>query len=338
MNHRLYFNRCFTTTSKLIEQMKNNPNHDTFQIVISHSQPNHYLEQHAEYFEIEPHVSDIDYLNYIMLNCMNHNIEMFIPRHQVSTLAEYSKKFQEIGVKPMFVASPEIYQLIDDKVKTYQDLSQTGIIAIPDTYVVSTLKEFQEAYGRITANGGSACLKPISGIGGEGFKRIVEKSELEEAFTTSSTMLTKARLERVLSEQGSVTPFMLSEFMQDDEWSIDCLAKDGELLLAIPRCKADAYRQNIEYREELITIANEITKRYKLSYLYNIQVKYHHGIPHLIEINTRFSGGMYKVGVTGANMLFWAIQLLKGEEPNIPMLRWNVQAFDSLEVHMRSLS
>lgn len=338
MNHRLYFNRCFTTTSKLIEQMKNNLNQDTFQIMITHSQPNHYLERHAHHYEIEPHVSGLDYVNYIMLNCMNHNIEMFIPRHQVSTLAEHQDKFKDIGVKSMFVASPEIYHLIDDKVKTYADLSPTGIVAIPETHVVSTLKEFQEAYDRITSNGGTACLKPISGIGGEGFKRIVEESEAVEAFTTSATMLTRTRLERILESQGSVTPFMMSEFMRDDEWSIDCLAKNGELLLAIPRCKVDNYRQNIEYREELISIANEITKRYNLSYLYNIQVKYHNGIPHLIEINTRFSGGMYKVGATGANMLYWAIQLLKGEEPNIPMLRWNIQAFDTLDVQIHSLS
>lgn len=338
MNHRLYFNRCFTTTSKLIEQMKQNPNKDTFDIVISHSMPNHYLQQHTEHYEIEPSISGMDYVNYVMINCMKHNIEMLIPRHQVTTLSEHEDKIRDIGVKPMFVATPDIYRLIDNKVATYEDLAPTGIVAIPQTHIISTLSEFKDAYASILNKGSKACLKPISGIGGEGFKRVVEMSETEEAFTTSATALSRTRLERVLEAEGSVTPFMMSEFMADDEWSIDCLAKDGELIVAVPRCKIDAYRQNIEYREDLIEIARKITKRYKLSYLFNIQVKYHNGIPYLVEINTRFSGGMYKVGATGANMLYWAVQVLKGEEPQIPNLIWNIQASDSLEFERKKIS
>ncbi|MFF2531448.1 ATP-grasp domain-containing protein [Brevibacillus sp. NPDC058079] len=332
--HRIYFNRCFTTTSKLIEQMKNNPNKDTFNIIISHSQPNHYLQRHTEHYEIEPTCSEDEYLHYIMHNCMKHDIEMFIPRHRATRLAEDAKGLHKIGVKPMFVATPEIYQLLDNKVKTYEDLALTGIVAIPDAHVVRTIDDFKHAYESILSKGSKACLKPISGIGGEGFKRILEMNETEEAFLSSSTALSKTRLERVLQTEGSVSPFMMSEFMEDEEYSIDCLAKDGELLVAIPRRKVDHYRQNIEYREELIEIAEKITKRYKLSFLFNIQTKYHKGLPYLVEINTRFSGGMYKSGATGANMLYWAIQLLKGEDPQIPNLYWNVQAYDSLEFNM----
>jgi biotin carboxylase len=332
-HHRIYFNRCFTTTSKLIEQMKRNPNGDTFDIFMSHSQPNHYLERHAEHFEIEPSLSDKEYVEYIINNCIKHNVEMFVPRQRVTVLAQEEKRFREIGVKPMFVATPEIYRLIDNKVAVYNDLMDTGIVPIPSTYIIDSLEGFKEAYKKIQIKGSKACLKPISGIGGEGFKRILEISETEEAFLSSATALSRTRLERVL-EKGSFTPFMMSEFMENEEYSIDCLAKEGELIVAIPRRKVDAYRQNLEYREELIEIAQKITKRYKLSYLFNIQVKYHNGLPYLVEINTRFSGGMYKVGATGANMLYWAIQLLKDEKPKIPNLYWNVQTYDSLEFHM----
>jgi biotin carboxylase len=330
MHYRLYFNRCFTTTSKLIEQMKNNPNEDTFDIVMSHSMPNHYLQQHTEHFEVEPPIRGKEYADYIASNCETHHVDMLIPRHNVTDLAEHREAFK--AYNPMFVATAEIYRLIDNKVAIYEDLQPTGIVPIPHTHIVSSYDNFITAYQSILDKGSKACIKPISGIGGEGFKRILDDmSELSEAFLSSASALSFDRIARVLRNNNEFTPFMMSEFMEDDEFSIDCLAKDGELIIGIPRRKIDSYRQNIEYREELIEIARKIAKRYNLSYLFNVQVKYHRGLPYLVEINTRFSGGMYKVGATGANMLYWAIQVLKGEEPNIPRLRWNIQAFDTLE-------
>lgn len=336
MKHRIYFNRCFTTTSKLIEQIKQNPNGDTFDFVISHSRPNHYLEQHAIHFEVEPVLKDKDYAEYVLSNCMKHSVDFFIPRFQVSTLVEYQKRFEDIGIKSMFVASPEIYRLIDNKLKTYEDLKDTDIIAIPETFIVRNAKEFEAAYEKVRAKGSKACIKPVSGIGGEGFKRILEINEVEELYLPSSTALSLDRAKRIF-EKENIPPFMMSEFMENEEYSIDCLARQGELLVAIPRRKVDSYRQNIEYREELIEIAQKIAKRYGFNYLFNFQVKYHHGLPYLVEINTRFSGGMYKSGATGANLLYWAIQLLKNEEPSIPKLQWNIQIYDSLDFHARPI-
>lgn len=337
MKYRIYFNRCFTTTSKLIEQIKQNSNGDTFDIVISHSRPNHYLEQHAVHFEVEPVLKGKDYADYIVSNCMKHSVEFFIPRFQVTTLVKHQSRLQELGIKAMFVASPEIYRLIDNKLETYNDLRNTDIVAIPETFIVRNAKEFETAYENIKAKGSKACIKPVSGIGGEGFKRILDQvSEVDELYLPSSTALSLDRAKRIF-ENDNIPPFMMSEFMEDEEYSIDCLAKQGELLVAVPRRKVDHYRQNIEYREELIEIAKKIAKRYSFNYLFNIQIKYHHGLPYLVEINTRFSGGMYKSGATGANLLYWAIQLLKDEEPRIPKLRWNIQIYDSLDFQVRPI-
>lgn len=338
---KIYFNRCFTTTSQLIEQLNQNPNNDSYEYIISHSMPNHYLETHASHFEIEPSLTGQAYAGYILNNLKAHNVDFFLPRFQVTTLVKYAHLFEKMGVPTMFVTSDENYQLIENKVALYDDLKPTGIIAIPDTYIVSNLDGFKESYQAIKEQGWSnVCYKPIEGIGGEGFKRIRESIDMkDELFLSSAVQISKERVEDSLARAGQVTPFMLSGFMEGDEYSVDCLAKDGELILAIPRKKVDPYRQSFEYMPELIQIAKDITKRYNMSFLFNIQVKYQRGIPYLVEINTRTSGGLYKAHATGVNMLYEAVRLLEGKEPTTDMhdVTWNVQAYDQLTFGTQSI-
>jgi len=338
---KIYLNRCFTTTSQLIEQLHQNPLKESFELIISHSMPNHYLQSHASHFEIEPTLTGQAYAGYILNNLKTHSPDFFLPRYQVIDLVKFAHLFEKLGVPTMFVTSEENYQLIENKVALYEDLKSTGIIPIPDTHIVSNLEEFQDSYQKIKASGwSSVCYKPIQGIGGEGFKRIRESIGIaDELFLSSAVQISKERVEDSLSRVENVTPFMLSGFMEGDEYSVDCLAKDGELLLAIPRKKVDKYRQNLELVPELIQIAKEITKRYNMSYLFNIQVKYHKGIPYLVEMNTRTSGGLYKAYATGANMLYESVRLLEGKEPTIEMddVNWNVQTFDHLTFGTHSI-
>lgn len=337
---KIYLNRCFTTSSQLILQVHENPQKEKYDFLISHSTPNHYLEELSSHFEVEPELKEDAYVDYIMNNIEKHQIDLFIPRYQVTELVRHAEKFEELGVPTMFVTSKENYELIDNKIALYNDLKSTGIVAIPETYVVSNLKEFTEAYDSIRAKGWMVCYKPIQGIGGEGFKRIRESIEIQdELFLSSAVQISKERVEESLRRAGHVTPFMMSGFMEEDEYSIDCLAKDGDLILAVPRRKVDKYHQHLENIPELIKIAEDITKRYNMSYLFNIQVKYHDGIPYLIEMNTRTSGGLYKTNATGANMMYQAIRLLEGKKPTISMkdLTWNVEAYDHLSFGVKEL-
>lgn len=56
------------------------------------------------------------------------------------------------------------------------------------------------------------------------------------------------------------------------------------------------------------------TKKFNLSNIYNIQVKYHKGEVYLIEINTRMSGGTFKSCMSGINLMSKTVDLLNGEK------------------------
>lgn len=335
----IYFNRCFTQTAKVIDILQKNPNGETFNIFISHSSPNHYLEAVADHYEIEPKLKGMEYVDYILNFCQTHAIDIFIPRKEVTELVKHKEAFDKLGVKVLFMGSEEVYDLLNDKVATYQDLEGTGIVNIPKTHAITSFEEFQKAYEEIRQTGDLACMKPISGIGGDGFKIIRETlCEVDELYTTTGTNISKHRVERVLQSIDNIQPFMMSAFLEDEEYSIDCLGQDGELIVAVPRRKIDRYRNNIEYREELIDIAKQLTKRYKLSALYNIQVRYHKGEPYLIEINTRMSGGMYKSCFAGVNFPYLAIQLLRDEKVEVPdTLHYDFQIFMTNHFNFKEL-
>jgi len=170
-------------------------------------------------------------------------------------------------------------------------------------------------------------MKPISGIGGNGFKKIIETmTEIDELYLSTGSTIAKERIARILQDSRNVEPFIVMEYLEGDEFSIDCLAYQGELIRAIPRRKIDLYCQNVEHRIDLIVIAQKLTKKFNLSYLYNIQVKYHKGKLYLLEINTRMSAGIHKSSLAGVNFLYLAIKLLNGEAvTNRETIRWDFQ-------------
>ncbi|AFQ44171.1 ATP-grasp domain-containing protein [Desulfosporosinus meridiei] len=323
---RIYFNRCFSSTHKIIQRFLADNNSQKYELYISHVSPNIYLEEIADYFEVEPAIDGKDYADYCLDFCQKHNINIFIPRYNVSTLIKFKDLFENLGVKVMFVGNSETYQLLDNKLKTYEALKNKDILGIPKSFSVRNYPDFQMAEDQISKNG-KTCLKPISGIGGDGFKLIIDTmSEEDELYKTTSSTIVKDRIVRILKNSNNLKPFMVMEYLEGDEYSIDCLANRGELIIAIPRRKLDLYRQNIEYREDLIELAQKLAKEFSLSYLFNIQIKYHRGKAYLIEINTRMSAGIHKSCFTGVNLLDLGIKLLMGKKVTTPEnIRWGIQ-------------
>jgi len=340
----IYFNRCFTQTSKIIELIQSNDEGRKFKIFISHSTKNNYLESVSDYFEVEPQVEQKElkgeaYVNYCLNFCKTHEIDIFIPRNQVTTLIKYKQEFEKIGVKTMFIGDFDAYDILNDKIKTAEILKDTNVVLIPLTFKIDNINDYQSAYAKIKETGSSACMKPIVGIGGNGFKKISEDiSELSEIYNTNAFTISKEHLDKVLSSNDKIEPFLMSEYMEDNEYSIDCLSKNGELVIAVPRRKVDRYRQNIEYVEKLIEISRRVTKFFNLSYLYNIQVKYHHGKIYLIEVNTRMSGGLHKACLTGVNFPYLAIKLLLDEKIELPKtINYNFQLYVTNDFEIKQL-
>lgn len=131
---------------------------------------------------------------------------------------------------------------------------------------------------------------------------------------------------------------MVMELLPDEEVSIDCLAdSEGKLLAAIPRRKSSGRIYLLEDKPELLEIASRVAERCRIPFVYNIQVKYNNGVPKLLEINPRMSGGLYITCLSGVNMPYLAVKAILGQPFEPPIPQFGIQAsYLELPVLMKS--
>ena len=309
----VYFNSCFTQTAEAIKFLKLSKNN--IKIFITNKYENIYLKNISDFYEIEKeYTSDEEYTEFCLNFCKTHKIDVFYVRYKATELSKYKYRFDEIGVKTTFVTDFNTYKLLDNKVNTYKALESDNIIKIPPYGIATNFEEYKELYKTIKESGFTVCIKPVDGIGGVGFKQIKDDiTAYDELMHGNFTSISKERADFVLKTQNVFKPLMVLGYLEGDEYSIDCLAKNGELIDAIPRIKINGYTQLIEPRKDIIDVARKLTNKFGLNNIFNIQVKYHKNQLYLIEINTRMSGGIFKSCMSGINIMSKSLNLLLGK-------------------------
>lgn len=328
---RIWFNRWFSTVAHYIEFLRNNEEGTKFEIFGSHPNKDSIYLQYCDKVEIEPDIKGEEYVEYCLDFCRRNKIDIFIPRKENVNISRHIHKFNELGVKVLVYDKVDMVEMMDNKVKMYLEIEEKRkrgieLIDIPEYVVVNMVEEFKKAYETLVNKGVKVCMKPVIGEGSTGFRVIDDKADSVEYLLNNivNQKISYDQVCKVLSKVDRFNDLMVLEYLDGDEYSIDCLADgEGNLLVSIPRKKGKGRIRVVERNEELIEIAKRISKEYKIPYVFNIQVRYGRGVPKLLEINPRMSGGLYISCLTGINIPYLAIKLLLGEKVEIPELKWN---------------
>lgn len=304
----VYFNRCFTDTSEVIKELKNNDDKIKYEIFISYPSRNKKLEECSNYYEIEPVIESAkDYAKYCLDFCVKHDIDVFIPRFRAKELSKFEDEFKSLEIKVLFIGSEKTYKLLDDKAKVYECLKDNSIIKIPPFKAVTNYKEFIGAYEYIKNRGFEVCIKPTEGIGAIGYKRIIEDVSPIEELYLSNFQISYDHLKKILSSTSKFDVLLVSGVLPGDEWSIDCLGNKGKLVDSVIRIKSGKDEQIAKVDKEVNIIVAKIVEKFKLNNLFNIQFKLKDDVIYLLEINTRMSAGIFKSCKIGINFLHKAI-------------------------------
>jgi hypothetical protein len=114
---------------------------------------------------------------------------------------------------------------------------------------------------------------------------------------------------------------LVMEHLPGPERSIDCLAEEGRLIAAVARVKHESW-QELEISGAAVDLAATLTRRYELSGIFNVQTRDARGVPHLLEVNPRMSGGILYACQSGLALPYWAVLLALGlcapEEVPVP--------------------
>ncbi|PLR75012.1 carbamoyl-phosphate synthase large subunit [Bacillus sp. UMB0728] len=318
---KIWFNRWFTTVSHYITMIKNNPDNRSFTIYGTHPDKDALYLQVCDFKGTEPDISGEEYILFCLDFCARNEIDIFIPRKENVLISRNLPRFEAIGVKVLVCPDPVLMSFMDNKAAIYRSIEEKNsagkqLVNIPDYEVVNTAAGFKEAYHKLRAAGHKVCFKPVIGEGAYGFRVVKDREDsIAELFGQGvGHRISFANACGILSQQESFPDLMVLEYLDGPEYSIDCLADGGKLYTSIPRKKGHGRVRELEENLLLSGIAENLHREYPVPYVFNVQVKYGQGVPKLLEINPRMSGGLHISCLSGINFPYLAIKLLLNEK------------------------
>lgn len=329
----IWFNRTYSTNLHTIAMLRDNPEGLPVRIFGTHADASSPVLAACDVTEPEPDVSVVGdaYVAWALDFCARHRIDVFIPRLHLDSIAKARKQFTAAGVA--VVAGPaKAAALLEDKAAAYLDAHDADL-PVPPFRVVSTAEELVRGYDTLAAEVGQVCLKPVTGVGGEGFRILTRRRPglvdvLGPLEPTVHVDDVAAALDTHTAAGGAVPPLMMLPFLPGPEVSVDCLAdNDGTLLAAIPRTKVSRRRLLVD-APGAVAVARTIVERHRLGSLSNTQVRYwkHPHLdaaprPYLLETNARISGGLYQTQLAGLNLPWAAVLVALSRPVTLPQPR-----------------
>jgi predicted ATP-grasp superfamily ATP-dependent carboligase len=119
---------------------------------------------------------------------------------------------------------------------------------------------------------------------------------------------------------------IIMPYLEGAEVSVDALRTASGLIM-VPRFKPGGRHEFTRYDETILSLCSTLLEHIRLDAPCNIQFKYREGVPYLLEINTRMSGGVqYAALAAGVNIPNIAVNHALGVEKP-----WRI---DIREVHL----
>jgi biotin carboxylase len=258
--------------------------------------------------------------------CRRAGVDVFVPGRNMGDVARRESEFVEAGVAVQ-VSPPDAIATLAGKTTTYAASAALGV-EVPRTRTVTDLDGYRAAVAELSelTGGAQLCFKPDLDFGGHGFRVLDERADtFAEITAPPSVRISSATAERLLGSVETFPALVVSEYLEGDEVSVDCLSDaSGRLLTALPRRKS-----GLEWTRELVDdadaigIARRMVEGFGLRYLSNVQVRYRHRDgrrePVLLEVNTRAASGLYQSCLAGeVNLPDAALRLTLGEQVAVP--------------------
>lgn len=267
-------------------------------------------------FETIPFANDPSFAASMLTLCRKKSIHALLPlvTKELIPLSKQIKDFEGAGTK-LLVSPIASLEVANNKSRLYQFLQWRGI-AVPGFSVIETVDQFKVAVDELGYPSKPVCFKPSVSNGSRGFRIISEQmNELDLLFNhkPTSTYIRLDEAVRVLSS-GMFPELLISEYLPGEEYSVDCLADQGESLLIVPRLRMRmingiSVEGEFVKEESIIHYCRQIIKELQLHGNIGIQVKRSAAGQFLIlEINPRVQGTISAALGAGVNLPVLAIK------------------------------
>lgn len=309
---RIWMNHWFSTAYNIVNLIKqDDPN---FYVIGTNENYCSPIRTVCDEWYQEPTLKDDEYVEYCLEFCQEHHVDVFLPRRGMLEISKQKSQFEALGTKVM-VDDYNIISALNHKNEAYELFKKEEIGIVPEYRIVTSVDDFRQAYTELSCQYKHVCFKFVKDEGGKSF-RLIDNNRTGYAalFKKQTTRMTYEAAVAALSEQTVFAPIMLMPYLPNEEISVDCLKTPSGIIM-IPRVKGSTRVEKIRYDAEILSTCELLFKKVPLENPCNIQFKYLDGIPYMLEVNTRMSGGVQMACLgSGINIPNIAVNKLLGIE------------------------
>jgi len=301
----VWFNKTFSSVHSALQLIRIGDIEKKYELIASSQNPHALVKLTSDQFFLEPNeLKGNSYIEWCLNFCLENNINIFVPGKEATLISERSDLFKSRGIRLLLATNKQNIDLINNKQRFYETVRCD--IAPPAKWkACSNLDEFDKAFIEISNSCKSVCIKPAVSVYGIGFRRICTDRTALKIFTSGNIYkIDLLSLRAMLSEVESFQPLLVMEYLDGNEYSVDCLADYGILKCAIARKKpliiGDG--QIIVDRKDINIACSQIINQYHLNGMVNIQFREGQDGLCILEVNPRMSGGIAMACLAGPNL------------------------------------
>ncbi|MFJ2684572.1 ATP-grasp domain-containing protein [Pseudomonas sp. NPDC087342] len=241
-------------------------------------------------------------IDWVIATALEHGIKVILAGRIGSYYEAARERFDAAGLQLVTGGmSMETFDNVDDKSRFTAEAERAGLACIP-AVTVSNARELAAAYETLSSQG-EVCIKPVVGIYGQGFWRFkadvdpfrcFENPDAREVDFETYLNIYKSGMERA--------PMLVMPYLPGSECSVDMVCEAGKPVAFVGRRKQGVH-QTFERESAAVELALKAAAHFKCDGLVNVQTRDDQdGVPHLLEINPRYSGGIGYTRATGVNL------------------------------------
>jgi len=306
---RVWFNKTFSSVHSVLSLVREGDVEREFRLVCSIPNPHAVALLAADEAAAEPSgLTGGDYIDWCLGFCEEHSIDIFVPGKEASLAARRRQDFLAQGGNILSAAAPDVLDLLHDKEAFYRTANAP---TAPSTNfeVFNNFATFEDACRRMRLRYPVLCMKPSVSVYGIGFRQITEtKDAIDLLLDGNAYRIDLRSLREMFERAGDFKPMLLMPYLAGHEFSVDCVAHEGKLTVAVARRKSlSAGAQMIVVRENIQRACAHLVKQFQLNGNVNIQFREGDEGLRVLKINPRRSGGIGMACLAGPNLPYLAL-------------------------------
>lgn len=282
-----------------------------------------------------PMAKEPEFISAMVELCKEEEVDLLVPvvTRELIVLAQNRKKIESNGTR-VAVMEKETLRIANNKGLLFQKLEENDI-EVPSYRITKTVLEIKEAMDEISQNGVGVVVKPVEGNGSRGVRIVDKQRSAFDSFFSSKPdgmNISQEELLRILSEKEHLPQdMMVMSFLPGKEYSVDIVARDGQVLVAVCRVGLQVVSSNqtssmVVDEPEIVELCTRVVGLLRLSGNIGFDLKEdENGKAYILEINPRLTGGIVTCLAAGANMPWLGIQSWLGEKVEQPKLLYGVK-------------